>query len=646
MASSKANLQVVTEVVEDHLSCRICFEPYMDPKFLECFHTFCRRCIEKYVEKNFKDELWFPCPTCRQKIKIPDDGIQALKSNFFITGMQSDYEKVKAVMEKDAKGTPCCDPCLNDSQEVPSETRCLECEEFLCHTCTSVHRKMKAIRDHKIFAIQDMHSEKYQQELRSLQFAFCRRHLKEPVELYCTICKACICVKCKVLSHEQHKSVPLEDIAAETQKTLVEMFEQLKEKQRELATAVGVTKAEIQKNADANCQTKKDIEQRAILIHQMIDETVLRMCDDVSLTTKLNEKTLDAVENLQSLDLGSMTSIIGFIEPLLKHGKPAEIMEMNEQCQRRFHDLLNKNPEPLPLLGMPFLQTIAHTEKAIQQVMGTVASTKEDVTKVGEFRIDLDKGSGERLTFLTVTSDDDIITGTFTNDEHQRKVYVYSVDGVRKNSFTVPGLAGLAALSEGRISVTEWPNNNERVNIYTTDGHSTHSFQCVQPQTIAVDSFGRQVVLSQNEEVRIYTPDGNEVMRFDQQKTKAAYTYFKHVSVNQCHSDDIIMGDPNDHCLYVYNSSGQIQFTYGIEGNGLGQFDMLTGVCCNSKGEIVAADPANERIHLVTPTGGFVYFLLTKQEHGVVNPQAVSHLQDDSLVVGERNGTIKIFKYL
>lgn len=104
------------------------------------------------------------------------------------------------------------------------------------------------------------------------------------------------------------------------------------------------------------------------------------------------------------------------------------------------------------------------------------------------------------------------------------------------------------------------------------------------------------------------------------------------------------MSDPNDHCLYGYNSIGQFKFTYGSHGGGEGQFNDPAGVCCNSSGDIIVADKNNHRIHLVSSTGEFKYFLLTKDDR-ISWPQAVTHLPDGSFVVGEQNGTIKLYKY-
>lgn len=639
MATGGANLE---DLVEEHLSCKICFEQYTDPKILDCIHTFCRPCIEKYVQKNHPGKPSFPCPTCRREIKIPLEGFHDLKSNFYITGIKSDYDKIKANQQKPSKSNPLCDPCKQDGEDVISEKRCLECEDFLCQPCATAHRRNKASRDHKIFAIEEMHSEKYQKEMRALQFTYCKRHEKEPLELYCTTCKMCICVKCKVLAHEKHVSVPTEVVTIETKQILYNLLEELRKKREDFRNAVDLLKSDEKRNAYNNGEAKKDINRRIRLLCHMIEECGKRMCNDVETVSQQNTKQLDAMQNSQSLECGSMSSVITFLQPLLEQGKPAEIMDMSEQCITRINELLKSNLESPPVLDMPFLQTISWTETAIQQVMGAVVNKKYNVEKIMEFSVELDKGDPvETVIHMSTTPDGDIVVGTWCDDVKKRHIHVYSRDGVKKNTFPVPGLKGLVVIPDGRIAVTVWP---DKVCLYTLDGKVSHSLKCTEPVTISVDSQGHLVVLTGDQVVHVFNPDGKQIRRFDEQKSKAEYKYVKFIAVNHAHKDDIIVSDTNDHCLYVYNSSGELQFTYGSKGNGDGHLDTPNGVCCNSDGDILVADFSNHRIHLVSSTGQFKYFLLTKEED-IKLPKAVTHLPDGCLVVGEQEGAIKIYKY-
>uniref|UniRef100_A0A8C7I8U4 RING-type E3 ubiquitin transferase n=1 Tax=Oncorhynchus kisutch TaxID=8019 RepID=A0A8C7I8U4_ONCKI len=51
---------------------------------LPCLHTFCERCLQNYIPAH---SLTLSCPVCRQTSILPEKGVAALQSNFFITNL-------------------------------------------------------------------------------------------------------------------------------------------------------------------------------------------------------------------------------------------------------------------------------------------------------------------------------------------------------------------------------------------------------------------------------------------------------------------------------------------------------------------------------------------------------------------------------
>ncbi|CAF4706510.1 unnamed protein product, partial [Rotaria socialis] len=42
-------LRLAEKINDQYLTCKICLEPFKDPKCLTCLHTFCEQCIESHV---------------------------------------------------------------------------------------------------------------------------------------------------------------------------------------------------------------------------------------------------------------------------------------------------------------------------------------------------------------------------------------------------------------------------------------------------------------------------------------------------------------------------------------------------------------------------------------------------------------------
>ena len=97
-------------------TCSLCLGPFTDPKLLPCSHTFCEACLQNLVKHH---PYSFPCPSCRQNIRVPSRGVSAFKNNFYI-----DPALVK---EK-----PFCD---NHPRTREIELYCIRCDAFICLKC-------------------------------------------------------------------------------------------------------------------------------------------------------------------------------------------------------------------------------------------------------------------------------------------------------------------------------------------------------------------------------------------------------------------------------------------------------------------------------------------------------------------------------
>ena len=46
--------KLMQEIYDQFLVCKICYEPYRQPKTLVCLHTFCCACIEKHQDAELQ----------------------------------------------------------------------------------------------------------------------------------------------------------------------------------------------------------------------------------------------------------------------------------------------------------------------------------------------------------------------------------------------------------------------------------------------------------------------------------------------------------------------------------------------------------------------------------------------------------------
>jgi hypothetical protein len=92
--------------------------------------------------------------------------------------------------------------------------------------------------------------------------------------------------------------------------------------------------------------------------------------------------------------------------------------------------------------------------------------------------------------------------------------------------------------------------------------------------------------------------------------------------------------------VVILSSSGRVRSIYS--GENLDKAFCPCSIECDSRCNILVTDVYNHLIHLLSPDGQFMKFLLTEKE--VINPTVLS-LYGSTLWVGDVQGTVKVFQY-
>ena len=120
---------------DDLITCGICHIEIEHPRSLLCLHTYCLGCLREW-SKNNKDEVI--CPLCRESTPLPPDGVDGLKNNLFVTKLKDRKAVSRQLMDMDVKIV--CTSCdVSNGNEAVG--RCLDCDDFLCHSCFKVTYK-------------------------------------------------------------------------------------------------------------------------------------------------------------------------------------------------------------------------------------------------------------------------------------------------------------------------------------------------------------------------------------------------------------------------------------------------------------------------------------------------------------------------
>ncbi|XP_038066475.1 E3 ubiquitin-protein ligase TRIM56-like [Patiria miniata] len=355
----------LNKISKNHLECSICQDRFDKPKILACLHSFCEKCLVDYHSGRHHTSPKIPCPLCRQETVLPQTGVSALKTNFFITSLMEDVTLQDQV--GDVSHAPLCDICsTNDAMH-----RCLDCSKNICKGCLGYHKQFPDLLDHTVATLEDIRQGKVvAKKTKRGGHSECGKHPGEVRRFYCQSCDELICRDCTVIDHPNNKGhdfVDLKTASTKLRKLLSDKLPELVQKKMGLQgalEAVQETKEELKNNAEkASLEVQKGAAKMVENIEKERDQ-ILKEVKNVALTR--NEK-------LNQSEKGVTTTMLRIkhsqeiIEDIIGNASDSDFLALFPEIKR---DL-----QALSILDMPRV----HDELSVLNVRSGVTSGVKDL---------------------------------------------------------------------------------------------------------------------------------------------------------------------------------------------------------------------------------------------------------------------------
>ena len=162
--------------------CEYCKNVYQDPRILSCLHSYCLQCIDKI---HVQGTTSITCPSCNHPTSLPDGGVASLPPNI---QLKEEAQQDK-VIQRLISSPPVCESCEEDNSV--SIAYCRDCDNLLCNQCWNNHKKMKGLRSHSTYGIEDLKKKSRHDILGILPSStpsvpLCPDHDDQELVLYCT----------------------------------------------------------------------------------------------------------------------------------------------------------------------------------------------------------------------------------------------------------------------------------------------------------------------------------------------------------------------------------------------------------------------------------------------------------------------------
>ena len=572
MAESRAVAKQAIKKLEDQLTCAICLDDFKDPKLLQCFHVYCKDCLQRLVVQDQQGQLSLSCPTCRQSTVLPQaTGVSGLQSAFHVHHLLEIKDALEKVKEpQNVK----CDKC---KPPQPATSYCRDCGEFICATCTTVHKQWDAFSKHEVVAMEQFESKVKQLDVLKKVTLYCPLHQGKELEIYCETCEELICHNCIVKKHRDHHYDLVSDTFEKHKAEITTSLDKVEEKLGLTDEALEQLDVRSQDLDDRQAAVEENIQRERKLLIEAIEARTTELMGKADSYTKMKKKNLSAQRNGLETVQTQLASCLSFVRDSLKRGSEGEVMKMKNGVMKQMKEMTeNFKPDMLPPCenaNVKFTSSLSIQVNQLQQ-FGDVYLQKASPEKCYATGKGLETAEpGERATAVLNVVDD------------KEKACPVAVESLTCE------LVSETTGEKKDCSVKKTGDSRYEMS-YQAASRGRHQLHIkVEGDHIKGSPFPVTVKLPVK---KLGTP----IM------TISGVEGSWGVAVNQ--KGEVIVSESNRHCVSIFSPAGEKLRSFGSCGSGRGQFNTPRCVAVDEGGNILVVDGHNHRIQKFTSDGKFI----------------------------------------
>ncbi|XP_038052510.1 E3 ubiquitin-protein ligase TRIM71-like [Patiria miniata] len=408
MAEAAAK-SVLGTISQGHHECPICCCRFIDPKVLDCLHSYCLNCLEELISSQQPKADEIHCPVCRRVTAVPDTGLQGLPNCYFLSSLVDEFNKQERLIGGTLDDTCTCEQCDEGLEAV---SRCLDCDGNICQKCLEMHRKMKCTKKHRIANLDQRRAEMPPTVGRGNDTPKCNKHTNQEICIYCQTCKILACAKCAAFDHRtaEHEYREVADAMLSYRRDVREILKRFDKRREEFKVA-----------DDSLTHARNRLRIK-----------VARACKDI---TSKEEEEIAKIQNKSRLLRDKVTQI-------------------GEERDRRFEEVQKSNRDKIEWAE----QIVATVSDLMQQADDfELLDLKPKVMHNLEFQEELEfEQAQQELSFIGVKCQDvvaDTDLGVVLQEEKWQLKEEFGEKGDDDGQFQFAG--GVACLSNGDIAVTD-----------------------------------------------------------------------------------------------------------------------------------------------------------------------------------------------
>ncbi|XP_078310572.1 uncharacterized protein LOC144618444 [Crassostrea virginica] len=472
----------------------------------------------------------------------------------------------------------------------------------------------------------------------------CDKHDLMPIDMTCEDCEEFICSKCAKEDHKDHDWITISTAATLRTRGLLKAMTKIEEKD------IQQIDRKIQEASQQMDKNKKRCENELLKLQKHYDmivktfdkikkrhEKILRDCLEsknahvTKVKSSLEEKKKKVLQHIKSMkeNGSSMTDII-----LIKTHRELTKLLSTEVDYEEKSDFLSKHEDG----------------KIIETVLESIMGRTFDAEKFSER--DSFQWSDQNVAILEAINEDTCLI----KDDKKSTVEQINKSGKKEKQFSVD-VNDVCVTDNNEVYVTDLKNKS--ISRLSPSGSVSAVFSTdpLLPMGICQTKDGGLLVTLNYKKSNPYQPNsdcrhlvrhvtvtGDVIHEYEYQEDSQTRLFTLPFRVTQNSNTDIcVINMKSETCseLVILSFSGSLKSVYP-EQNIKDNFFLLSDVVCDSYSHIIVSEAFNSSVHLLSPDGEFMRYLLT--ENQVKYPSAMS-LKNSTLWIGDNQGHVKVFHY-
>lgn len=574
---------------------------------------------------------------------------------------------VKKTISGNMAQAPVVDKTCELCEQETYEWKCIECEQFICKRCKTIHKRGSATKKHHVLSLKDVTSV-------SSYETTCMTHISRKFQLYCRTCLVLVCNRCITSTHEGHKFCGVDKIADQKKRQLEDSFDVLRESLRKANDEAEKTHREnrktlktydsvIQSLDDHVIKTIKEIEQCQEELVKSLQEAKTEASGEVkNYESKLEDKKskictlINETEiALKSNDNLRIVQCHSFLDESMDT-IPTE-MESLEIVIPKFLPVHENFPvKPEVLLGIiEFKTTKSRKRQPLKKKNSTlsVLSTDADAGPIAVTTIkhsfQIESRSDQNIGCIAVASD---------NEAWIACPYDQNITLVRRNGSIIKeiptefNISDIAITKTGALLATSSETNS--LKIISSNGESISDFfntGLSEPHGISVTRNGEILICITEGDfghVARVSAEGKPIQDYDTYIVKnQAFLLRKPIRCVETLNGDLCILDEAAKKIVVLDQKGMLRFLWdGSLIDSKRRHTELGGLACDDRGNILVTDYDNNQIYIIDYERNVTEILqIVEKKHPLTEPYGIAIHADKFVWVGCDDGIVHVMRY-